>query len=109
MTARLVHISCPDDASATALARSLVDARLAACASVLPGMRSVYRWQGAVEQAAEVLLLAKTWADRVDALVEHVRAAHPYDLPEIVAVEITGGLAPYLAWLQAETRANPDA
>lgn len=109
MTARLVHISCPDDASASALARSLVDARLAACASVLPGVRSVYRWQGAVEQATEVLLLVKTWADRIDALVEHVRATHPYELPEVVAVEISAGLAPYLAWLQAETRPNRSA
>jgi periplasmic divalent cation tolerance protein len=107
MTARLVHISCPDGASAAALARSLVDARLAACASWLPGLQSTYRWQGAIEESGEVLLLAKTWDDRVDALVAHVRAAHPYELPEIIAVEISGGLAPYLDWLHAETRPNP--
>jgi periplasmic divalent cation tolerance protein len=104
MSARLVHITFPDPASAQALARSLVDARLAACCSVLPGMTSTYRWQGVVEQAEETLMLAKTWVDRVEALVAHVRAAHPYELPEVVVVDIVDGLAPYLAWLHDETR-----
>lgn len=107
MSARLVQISCPDAATAEALARSLVDARLAACASVQAGQRSTYRWQGATEQADEVLLVAKTWADRVDALIAHARAAHPYDVPEIVALEVVAGLDAYLAWVHAETRPTP--
>ncbi len=108
MSARLVHVACPDPDSAKALARSLVDARLAACVSLLP-QTAVYRWQGRVEEAAETLLLAKTWADRVDALVAHVRDHHPYELPEVLAVESAGGLDRYLDWLHAETRTPPAA
>lgn len=86
------------------MARALVEARLAACVSVLPGVHSVYRWQGRVEQAEEVLLLAKTGADRVPALVERLKTMHPYELPEILAVETAGGLGAYLAWVDAQTR-----
>ena len=72
--------------------------------SVLPAMRSVYRWQGAVEQAQEVLLLAKTAADRVPALIERLQALHPYELPEIVAVQAAAGLPAYLDWVADSTR-----
>ncbi len=107
MTARLVHISCPDADSAHALARSLVDARLAACAAVLAPQVSYYRWKGEVEQAKETCLVAKTWDDRIDALVAHVVERHPYELPEVLAVECTGGLDRYLDWIHAETRTPP--
>ncbi len=104
MPVHLVFCSCPDPDTAQRLATALVEARLAACVSVLPAMRSVYRWQGAVEQAEEVLLLAKTPAGRLPALVEQLRAAHPYELPEIVAVEAAGGLPAYLDWVADATR-----
>src|SRR5688572_28209903 len=104
MPARLVHISCSDAAAAHALARSLVDARLAACVAVLSPQVAYYRWQGAVERAEETGLLAKTWADRVDALVAHVREHHPFELPEVLAVEAGSGLDRYLDWIHAETR-----
>lgn len=104
MSVLIVHSACPDAATADAIARALVDERLAACVQVLPGLRSTYRWQGAVEQADEVLLVAKTSADRFDALAARVRALHPYELPELVAVEAAGGLAPYLAWVTEQTR-----
>jgi periplasmic divalent cation tolerance protein len=104
MSARLVHISCPDTDAAHALARSLVDAGLAACVAVLSPQVSYYRWQGAVERADETGLLAKTWSDRVDALVAHVVARHPYELPEVIAVEGGSGLDRYLDWIHAETR-----
>ena len=84
--------------------RALVAERLAACVQVLPGMRSTYRWNGAIEQADEVLLIAKTRDDRLDALIARVRALHPHELPELVAVEAAGGLAPYLAWVTEQTR-----
>ncbi|KAB8198285.1 divalent cation tolerance protein CutA [Lysobacter maris] len=100
----LVHCSCPDDASAERLAQALVEERLAACVSRLPGVRSTYRWQDAIEQADEVLLLIKTTAERMDALSERVRALHPYELPELVAVEVRTGLAPYLQWVAGQTR-----
>lgn len=104
MPVHLVFCSCPDADTARRLATVLVEARLAACASVLPPMRSVYRWQGTVEQAEEVLLLAKTTADRVPALTERLRTLHPYELPEIVAVETAAGLPAYLDWVAAATR-----
>src|SRR5688572_3333816 len=104
MSARLVHIACPDADVAHALAHSLVDARLAACVSVLAPQTSIYRWNGAVERADEVALFAKTWSDRVEALVAHVVARHPYELPEVIAVEAGSGLDRYVDWIQTETR-----
>jgi periplasmic divalent cation tolerance protein len=101
------YCTCPDLASAERLAEALVGERLAACVNVLPGLRSVYRWQGAVERTDEVLLLIKTTRDRLDALAARVRALHPNELPELLAVEAAGGLPAYLDWVVAETRA-PD-
>ncbi len=85
------------------LAALLVEARLAACAQVVGPIHSTYRWQGAVETAEEWMLVAKTAAERLDALVERVRAEHSYDVPEIVATPITGGNPAYLDWVRAET------
>lgn len=99
----LVFTQMPDAASAELLAAELVTERLAACVSVLPAVRSVYRWQGALEQASEVPLLIKTTAARYGALEAAIRARHPYELPEIVAVPVTHGLAAYLAWVDLET------
>lgn len=96
--ALLVLVTCPPDL-ATRLATGLVEAGVAACVNVLPAVTSVYRWQGAVETAGEALLIAKTPADRYGALEAAVRAAHPYELPEIVAVSISDGLPAYLRWL----------
>ena len=104
MPVHLVFCSCPDTDTAQRLAAGLVQARLAACASVLPAMRSVYRWQGAVEQADEVLLLAKTATARLPALIEQLRSLHPYELPEILAVEAGTGLPAYLDWVADATR-----
>ena len=81
-----------------------MDARLAACVAVQAPQVAYYRWEGAVERADEVSLVVKTWADRLEALVAHVVAAHPYELPEIVAVEAVGGLDRYLHWIHAQTR-----
>lgn len=100
---RIVLCSCPDAEVAGALARRLVEARLAACVSLLPGMRSVYRWQGRVEQADEVLLLAKTTAARLQALQATLVEHHPYELPEVLAVAVGSGLDRYLDWVDAET------
>jgi periplasmic divalent cation tolerance protein len=108
MPAILVTCACPDRDIADRLAHDLVEARLAACVQVLPGVASTYRWQGAIERADEVLLLAKTWDDRLDALVATLRARHPYEVPEIMAVPAAGGLAAYLDWVRAETRPADD-
>ncbi len=103
MSAYLCYCSCPDAASADRIAQALVAERLAACVNILPGMRSVYRWEGAVEQADELLLLIKTSAARVDAMTLRITQLHPYELPELIAVEVAAGLPAYLAWIAAET------
>lgn len=97
----------PDAASAQTLAEHLVSVRLAACVNILAPCRSVYRWQGKVENAEEVPLLIKTTADRYPALEAAIRAQHPYELPEIVAVPMDRGLPAYLAWVAAETSPEP--
>lgn len=104
MSTHIVHCTCPDAETAARIAQTLVDERLAACASLLPGVHSIYRWQGAVQQADEVLLLIKTAADRLQALIARIGALHPYELPEVIAVEATGGSAAYLAWVADATR-----
>ncbi len=103
MNALIVITTLPDRAAAERLAADLVAARLAACVNILAPCRSVYRWQGKIENAAEVPLLIKTTAARYAALQEAIRAAHPYELPEIVAVPLACGLPEYLGWIAAET------
>jgi periplasmic divalent cation tolerance protein len=107
MTALLVLTNLPDAASARTLAAALIEARLAACVNILAPCQSVYRWQGRVEEASEVPLLIKTTTDRYAALETAIRAQHPYELPEIVAVSIEHGLPGYLAWVAAETTPEP--
>jgi periplasmic divalent cation tolerance protein len=105
MAALIVFCTCPDAAVADRIALSLVEERLATCINCLPGVVSTYRWQGAVQRDAEVQLLIKTTRDRFDALRDRILALHPYELPEVVAVDIALGSAPYLAWIESESRA----
>ncbi|MBP3983274.1 divalent-cation tolerance protein CutA [Pseudoxanthomonas helianthi] len=100
----IAFCTCPDTGSAARIAAALVEERLAACVNRLPGVASTYRWQGRIEQADEVLLLIKTTADCLPALRQRLPQLHPYELPELVAVEATGGLPAYLDWVAAETR-----
>ena len=88
------------DADAAALARTIVEERLAACVNVLPAMTSVYRWKGTVEQDREQQVIMKTTADRVDVLEARVRALHPYELPEFLVLPATGGSPAYLDWVR---------
>ncbi|THF64056.1 divalent-cation tolerance protein CutA [Pseudothauera nasutitermitis] len=100
----LVMTSAPNADSARQIARALVDARLAACVNILSPCQSIYRWQGAVEEAAEVPLAIKTTAAHYTAVEAAIRLAHPYELPEIVAVPVERGLPGYLAWVAEETQ-----
>lgn len=102
----LVLTTLPDDDTAQRIANHLVDAGLAACVSIGAPVRSVYRWQGAIEHAVEVPLAIKTTSDRYDALEQALRATHPYDLPEIIALPVERGLEGYLRWT-AEMTAAP--
>ncbi len=102
----IVMTHLPDAATAEALAAALVEARLAACASFAPGVQSVYRWQGKIESANEVTLTIKTTQRHYAALEAAIRAAHPYELPEIIALPVVAGFPSYLQWIIAET--SPD-
>ena len=90
---------------ASRIARTLVERRLAACVNVLPGVRSFYRWKGAVEEDEERLLVIKTRRDRFEALRAALVALHPYELPEAIALPIEAGHVPYLAWLDESVTA----
>jgi periplasmic divalent cation tolerance protein len=100
----LVLTNMPDRASAQSLARSLVEARLAACVSIGAPVESLYHWRGEIETAQEFPVVVKTRAERYAEVEAAIRARHPYELPEIVAVTIDDGYAPYLRWIADETR-----
>lgn len=104
----LVLSNMPDEASAHALARKLVEQRVAACVNILPPVRSVYRWQGAIEEAGEVTLLMKTTRLRYPELEAAIRNEHPYEVPEIIAVPVVAGLPAYLNWVEEETTKGID-
>jgi periplasmic divalent cation tolerance protein len=104
MDALIVLTTLGATADAAAFARTLVDERLAACVNVLPAMQSVYRWRGAVQEDDERQLVIKTWRDRLAALEARVKTLHPYDVPELLVLEVAAGGAAYLEWLRAETR-----
>lgn len=104
METLLVVTNMPDRASAERLAQSLVEGRLAACVNILAPCRSVYIWKGKFETAEEHPMLIKTTRDRYASLEAAIRAGHPYELPEIIAVPVAAGFTAYLDWVAAETR-----
>ena len=99
----LVMTNLPDLQSAKALARALVEARLAACVNILPGVQSVYHWQGQIEEAVEITLHIKTAQGRYQQVQHAILAVHPYELPEIIVIPVSAGHAPYLHWVSSET------
>lgn len=100
---RLVLTTCPDAELAQAIARTLVEERLAACVNVLPPVQSVYRWEGQIESASEYLLLAKIKSSDYPAVEKRICELHSYEVPEVIALPIVAGWPAYLAWL-----ADPD-
>ena len=97
------YITCPTLAEAERIGRALVEERLAACVNLLPGMRSLYRWQGRIDTADEVVLIAKTLRTRAVPLTKRVIALHPYSCPCVVLLPVVGGSAAYLRWLETES------
>ena len=100
----VVLTNCPDVEVADRIARTIVEQRLAACVNRLAPVESVYRWQGTVERATEVPLLIKTTRERYAEIEQAIRALHPYEVPEIIAMPISAGLASYLRWVADETQ-----
>lgn len=103
MNPLLIMTTMPDRASAMSLAQMLVDERIAACVNVLSDCTSVYRWQGKSETAMEVPVLIKTTDENYSQLEQRIMSVHPYELPELIAVPISGGLPAYLKWIETET------
>jgi periplasmic divalent cation tolerance protein len=103
MTDKIVVLSaCDSEERAAALARHLVERRLAGCVSIVPGARSVYRWKGAIEDTAEWLLVIKSRRDLFHALREELGKMHTYEVPEVIALQVVDGAENYLAWLDGE-------
>lgn len=104
MAAVFVYITVDSADAARRIARVLVEERLAACANLIDGMRSVYRWKGKIEEAAEIVLIAKTRDDLLQSLTDRVRALHIYECPCVVGLPAIGGNQEYLEWIALETR-----
>jgi len=98
-----LHVTLPDAHRAQAMARTLVDERLVACVNIVPGVTSVYRWEGERQEDSEVLFLAKTAAPLLEAVTRRITELHPYELPCVVAVPVVGGLPEYLDWVRRTT------
>jgi periplasmic divalent cation tolerance protein len=101
---QIVLCTCADREQAEQIAHRLVERQLAACVNILPGVHSIYRWQGGVESAAEVLMLIKTRAALCNDVQATIASLHSYEIPEFLVLPITGGSEPYLAWLNASLR-----
>ena len=107
MTAyNFIYSTFPDQESARKAAMALTGERLAACVNILPGMQSFYWWEGKIDSAAEVVLIAKAPAENFEAVRAHIQSLHPYSCPCIIALPIAAGHAPFLEWIDQETSAR---
>ncbi len=100
---RVVFMTAPDEATAARIARALVEERLAACVNIVPGVRSIYRWQSDVHDDREVLCVVKTVPEKVPQVFTRIRELHPYKVPEGLALAVESGLPDYVAWIVDET------
>jgi len=106
MSVKMVYMTAGSRDEARNIGRSLVDARLAACVNIIDRMKSIFRWEGAIEEAEEVVLIAKTTLTRLPALIEHVRVNHSYECPCIVSLPVENGHQPFLDWIAAEVESS---
>lgn len=102
----IVFCNCGSADEAERIARTVVTKQLAACANILPSIRSIYRWQGAIEDATEHMLVMKTRAELYEALEREIHALHSYSVPEVIAMRIERGSQSYLNWIASETASN---
>lgn len=103
---QIILCNCPDPATAQTIASALIEARHAACVNLLPGVTSIYHWQGQVETATETMLLIKAPPTLFDAISQTICGLHPYTVPEIIAVPVSQGFLPYLKWVNEECSSN---
>ncbi len=101
---QIILCTCADREQAERIAHRLVELRLAACVNIFPGVQSIYRWQGAVESAAEALILIKTSARLSQEVQSTITGLHRYEVPEFLVLPVSGGSESYLAWLEASLR-----
>ncbi|WP_419788040.1 divalent-cation tolerance protein CutA [Pseudodesulfovibrio sp.] len=106
MSEYFVYITCPTEKEAEAIGAELVRRRLVACVNILPGMRSLYWWQGKVQQGNETVLIAKTRRELVGELTEAVKSMHSFEVPCVVALKIEGGSQDFIDWIRTETKAG---
>lgn len=99
----VILVTAPDAGVASEIAREMLGRRLVACANIIPSVRSLYWWKGQLEESDEVLMLLKARREDVPTVADEIRDLHPYDVPEVVATEVVGGLDAYLDWIGAET------
>ena len=99
----VVFVTVPNPETAAAIAGTLVEEHLAACGNIIPAVRSIYRWQGRIEDESEALLVLKTRSELFEPLRARVAALHSYDVPEIIAVPLVAGHEPYLEWIDSST------
>jgi periplasmic divalent cation tolerance protein len=103
-SARVVLVTVPQGGKAESLAEGIVEARLAACVNIVPGVISLYRWKGRVHRDAESLLVIKTSSARLKALERWIKSRHPYETPEFLALSVSAGSKEYLSWLAEQVR-----
>jgi periplasmic divalent cation tolerance protein len=103
MSASFIYITAPSVDEASRIGQALVEEQLAACVNVLDNMKSIYRWQGKIEQASEAVLIAKTRQELVERLIARVKALHSYECPCVVALPVSAGNPDYLAWIGSAT------
>ncbi len=103
----VVLVTAPSADKAAEIARTLVEEQLAACGNILPGLRSIYRWEGKVQDEPEALLILKTRANLFEALRARVVALHPYQVPEVLRLDVAAGHLPYLQWLGDSVHSSP--
>ena len=104
MACVLLYITASDQEEAVRIGHALVEERLAACANVIPSMRAIYRWQGAVQDEAESVLIVKTEASLAETVTARIKALHSYEVPCVLVLPVSGGNADFLRWIEGETK-----
>lgn len=104
----LIYMTAGSEGEAERIGRELVASRLAACVNIIPGMKSIYRWEGELQEDRETVLIAKSTSERLPQLTRRVKALHSYDCPCVVSLPVAGGNQDFIDWIGAATAEDPD-